>query len=317
MGNDESSHSAIQILKLKSDEAANATEQETFMIPAPFDYQVPSNLSEAIMLLAQDPDSVKILGGGHSLIPAMKLRLAQPRILVDIARIKELSYIREEGDQILIGATTTHYQLESSDLLQRICPLLPACAKSIGDVQVRNKGTIGGSLAHSDPAGDWPAAALALRAEMVIVGPGPERVVSADDFFVDLLTTALQPGEILREIRIKKPGGRFGHAYQKVPHPASGFAVVGVAVNLALDGAGACEAASIGITGVGPKAYRASGVESALNGKALHETAINAAAEHASDGIDVNSDLYASSDYRRQLAKVHTRRAIQAAINSI
>ena len=132
------------------------------MIPAQFDYRVPSNLDEAIMLLAQDPDTVKILAGGHSLIPAMKLRLAQPRILVDIARLKELSYIREEGEKILIGATTTHYQLESSELLQGICPLLPACAMSIGDVQVRNKGTIGGSLAHSDPAGDWPAATAAL-----------------------------------------------------------------------------------------------------------------------------------------------------------
>ena len=283
------------------------------MIPAQFDYQVPSNLSEAIMLLAQDPDSVKILAGGHSLIPAMKLRLAQPKILVDIARIKELSYIREEGDQILIGATTTHYQLESSDLLKGICPLLPACAKSIGDVQVRNKGTIGGSLAHSDPAGDWPAAALALRAEMVIVGPGPERVVGADNFFVDLLTTALQPGEILREIRIKKPAGKFGQAYQKVPHPASGFAVVGVAVNLTLDAAGNCESASIGITGVGPKAYRASAVEATLNGKTLNAETIAAAAGHACDGIDVNADLYASAAYRRQLATVHTRRAIEAA----
>jgi carbon-monoxide dehydrogenase medium subunit len=269
------------------------------------------------MLLAQDPDSVKILAGGHSLIPAMKLRLAQPKILVDIARIKELSYIRDEGDRILIGATTTHYELESSDLLQRICPLLPACAKSIGDVQVRNKGTIGGSLAHSDPAGDWPAAALALHAEMVIVGPGPERVVNADDFFVDLLTTALQPGEILREIRIKKPAGKFGHAYQKVPHPASGFAVVGVAVALSLNATGNCESTSIGITGVGPKAYRASGVESALNGKALDEATINAAAEHACDGIDLNSDLYASAEYRHQLAKVHTRRAIESAAASI
>ena len=211
------------------------------MIPAQFDYKAPATLDEAVALLASDLDGAKVLAGGHSLIPAMKLRLAQPQLLVDIARIKSLAYIREEGDQILIGATTTHYQLESSDLLKQICPLLPECAKSIGDVQVRNKGTIGGSIAHSDPAGDWPAAVLALDADLVLVGPNGERTVKAEDFFVDLLTTDLQPGEILREIRIKKPSGRFGQAYQKVPHPASGFAVVGVAVHLVLNDDGSCK----------------------------------------------------------------------------
>src|SRR6476659_11513983 len=147
------------------------------MIPAAFEYQAPATLEEAVSLLSNDPDGAKVLAGGHSLIPAMKLRLAQPQLLVDIARIKSLSYIREEGDQIFIGATTTHYQLESSDLLKRICPLLPACAGSIGDVQVRNKGTIGGSIAHSDPAGDWPAAAIALAADIVVIGSGGERVI--------------------------------------------------------------------------------------------------------------------------------------------
>src|SRR6266576_1119218 len=154
------------------------------MIPAQFDYQVANTLEEAVGLLARDPDGSKVLAGGHSLIPAMKLRLAQPQMLVDIARIKSLSYIREEGDKILIGATTTHYELESSELLQRICPLLPECAANIGDVQVRNKGTIGGSLAHSDPAGDWPAAIIALGAELVAIGPSSERVMKADGFFV-------------------------------------------------------------------------------------------------------------------------------------
>ncbi|HTG91833.1 MAG TPA: FAD binding domain-containing protein, partial [Pyrinomonadaceae bacterium] len=190
------------------------------MIPAQFDYQVPGTLEEAINLLAQDPDGTKVLAGGHSLIPAMKLRLAQPGRLVDIARIRDLSYIREDGNVILIGATTTHYDLESSDLLRNICPLLPDCARTIGDVQVRNKGTIGGSLAHNDPAGDWPAAAIALSADVVLAGPGGERTMKAEDFFVDLLTTALQPGEILREVRIAKPQGKFGQAYQKAPHPA-------------------------------------------------------------------------------------------------
>jgi carbon-monoxide dehydrogenase medium subunit len=283
------------------------------MIPAPFDYQVPATLEEAVSLLASDPDGAKVLAGGHSLIPAMKLRLAQPQLLVDIARIKSLSYIREAGNQILIGATTTHYQLESSDLLKQICPLLPACAASIGDVQVRNKGTIGGSIAHSDPAGDWPAAVLALDADLVLVGPSGERTVKAANFFVDLLTTDLQPGEILREIRIAKPSGRFGQAYQKVPHPASGFAVVGIAVQLAFNDDGSCKAAQIGVTGVGAKAYRAAGVEAGLAGKNLDEQIINEATTHVCDGVDPNSDLYASGDYRCHLAQVHTRRAIQAA----
>jgi aerobic carbon-monoxide dehydrogenase medium subunit len=283
------------------------------MIPAQFDYKAPATIDEAVALLASDLDGAKVLAGGHSLIPAMKLRLAQPQLLVDIARIKSLAYIREEGDQILIGATTTHYQLESSELLQRICPLLPACARSIGDVQVRNKGTIGGSLAHSDPAGDWPAAILALDGALVLVGPNGERTVKAEDFFVDLLTTDLQPGEILREVRIKKPSGKFGQAYQKVPHPASGFAVVGIAVHLVLDGNGACQSAGIGVTGVGVKAYRAKAVESALTGTTLDDNALASAVTHVCDGIDPNADLYASGEYRCHLAQVHTRRAVQAA----
>ena len=281
------------------------------MIPAPFDYQAPATLEEALSLLASDLDGAKILAGGHSLIPAMKLRLAQPQLLVDIARIKSLAYIREEGDKILIGATTTHYQLESSDLLKSICPLLPECAKNIGDVQVRNKGTIGGSVAHSDPAGDWPAAVLALGAELVLVGPNGERTENAVDFFVDLFTTSLLPGEILREIRIQKPSGRFGQAYQKVPHPATGYAVVGIAAHVVLNDDGSCKSAGIGVTGVSTKAYRAQAVESALAGTNLDDNAIAAAAAHVCDGVDPSSDLYASADYRRHLAQVHTARALR------
>lgn len=284
------------------------------MIPASFDYLVPKTIDEAVGLLAQHADEAKILAGGHSLIPAMKLRLAQPQLLIDIARITDLAYIREEGDQIRIGALSTHYQIESSDRLKQICPLLPECAASIGDVQVRNKGTIGGSLAHSDPAGDWPAAIIALRAEMVAVGPNGERIIKADDFFVDLLTTALEPTEILREIRIKTPPGRFGQAYEKVPHPASGFAIVGVAVHLQTTATGSCEAAGVGITGVASKAYRAGAVEAALVGKNLSEQEIAAAAAHAVDGVDANSDLSASEEYRRHLAQVHSRRAIARAL---
>lgn len=285
------------------------------MIPAQFDYVRANTIDEALSLLAQNEDA-KLLAGGHSLLPAMKLRLAMPSLLVDIGRIKDLAYIREENGRIVIGAATTHYQIESSELLKTICPLLPQCAGHIGDMQVRNKGTIGGSVAHADPAGDWPAAVIALNAEMIIASKNGERSVKADDFFVDLMTTALEAGEILREIRINRSTGRTGQSYVKMHHPASGFAVVGVAANLALNGDGKCQGASIGITGVAAKAYRPAGVESALNGATLNDGTIVSAATHASDGIDVNGDLFASADYRKHLAEVYTRRAISAAMES-
>jgi aerobic carbon-monoxide dehydrogenase medium subunit len=283
------------------------------MIPAQFDYARPNTIDEALNLLAQSEDA-RILAGGHSLIPAMKLRLTQPPLLIDIGRIKDLAYVREENGQIRIGATTTHYQIESSDLLKKIGPLLPECASHIGDLQVRNKGTIGGSLAHADPAADWPAAIIALNAELVAVSKNGERTIKADEFFIDLLTTALQPGEILREIRINKTNGRNGQAYAKMAHPASGFAVVGVAANLSLNGGSECKRASIGITGVSAKAYRAIGVEQDLNGATLNDQRIQAASSRASEGTEVNGDLFASVDYRRHLAQVYTRRAISAAI---
>ncbi len=285
------------------------------MIAAQFDYVRAKTLDEALSLLAQNEDA-KVLAGGHSLIPAMKLRLAQPQLLVDIGRIADLTYIREENGQIHVGAMTTHYQIESSDLLKKICPLLPECAGHIGDMQVRNKGTIGGSVAHSDPAGDWPAAVIALNAEMIATSKNGDRTIKAAEFFVDLLTTALQPGEILREIRINKSTGRTGHAYAKMHHPASGFAVVGIAANLSLNGGQSCQNASIGITGVSSKAYRAAAVQSALAGHELDEQTITDAASHAIDGVDVNGDLFASSDYRRHLAVVYTKRAITNAIES-
>jgi aerobic carbon-monoxide dehydrogenase medium subunit len=282
------------------------------MIPASFDYITAKSLDDAIALLAKHKDDAKILAGGHSLLPAMKLRLMQPKVLIDLGRIKDLSYIKEEGGQIRIGAMTTHFQVEMSDLLRRSCPLLPETASQLGDMQVRNKGTIGGSLVHSDPAADWPAAILALDAELVARSAKGDRVIKASDFFVEMLTTALQPGEVLREIRIPAGKGKVGQAYLKVRHPASGFAVVGVAVNLSVDG-GKCQSAAIGITGVSTKAYRAAKVESALKGNALDAKTLGLAAAHAADGVDVNSDLYASADYRKQLAAVYARRALEAA----
>jgi aerobic carbon-monoxide dehydrogenase medium subunit len=285
------------------------------MIPANFDYIAANSLDEALSLLAKHKDDAKLLAGGHSLLPAMKLRLAQPKVLIDIGRIKDLSYIREEGGQIRIGATTTHFQIETSDLLRRACPLFPETATHLGDMQVRNKGTIGGSLAHSDPAADWPAAVIAVSAEMVVAGAKGERVIKADDFFVDLLTTALQPNEVLKEIRFAVPKGRTGQSYMKIRHPASGFAVVGVAVNLSLDGA-KCQSAGVGITGVAPKAYRAKGVESALKGNTLDAKTLSAAASHAADGIsNAITELFATGEYRKHLAEVYTRRALETAVS--
>jgi len=282
------------------------------MIPASFDYIAAKSLDDAISLLGQHKDDAKILAGGHSLLPAMKLRLMQPKVLIDLSRIKDLAYIKEEGGQICIGAMTTHFQVETSDLLRRACPLLPETASHLGDMQVRNKGTIGGSLVHSDPAADWPAAILALDAELVARSTKGDRVIKASGFFVEMLTTALGPGEVLREIRLPAGKGKIGQAYVKVRHPASGFAVVGVAVNLSVDG-GKCQSAAIGITGVSPKAYRAAKVESTLKGNALDTKTLGNAAAHAADGVDVNSDLYASADYRKQLAAVYTRRALETA----
>jgi len=285
------------------------------MISTQFDYVRAQTLDEALTLLAENEDA-KILAGGHSLLPAMKLRLMQPKVLIDLGRIRDLSYIKEEGGQIRIGAMTTHFQVETSDILRRSCPLLPETATHLGNMQVRNKGTIGGSLAHSDPAADWPAAILALDAELVATSAKGDRVIKATDFFVEMLTTSLQPGEILREIRIPAAKGKPAQAYVKVRHPASGFAVVGVAVNLSIDG-GKCQSAAIGITGVSPKAYRASKVENALKGNALDAKTLGGACAHAADGVDVNSDLYASAEYRKQLAAVYTRRAIETAASRV
>jgi aerobic carbon-monoxide dehydrogenase medium subunit len=287
------------------------------MIPAQFDYLAPTSLKEAVAMLAQHGDRAKLLAGGHSLIPAMKLRLSQPELLVDLGRVKDLSYINEKNGQMRIGAMTTHYQLESSARPRSICPLLPETASHIGDVQVRNKGTIGGSLAHADPAADWPAAIIALQAELVATSSSGERVIKADDFFVDVMTTALAPNEILTEIRVPVTPARTGQAYVKMAQPASGFAVVGIAVTLTRDQSGRCTAAGIGVTGLAPKAYRANKAEDALKGTSLDASSFERAAAHIADGIEPNADLYASAEYRAHLAEVYAKRAIKRAVESI
>ncbi len=278
------------------------------MIPASFDYESPSSLNEALSLLARD--DAKLLAGGHSLLPAMKLRLSSPALLVDLGRISGLAYIRDAGDHISIGAMATHKTIASSVLLHSDSPLLAQAAARIGDVQVRNRGTIGGSLAHADPAADYPAAILALDAELVATSSAGERLIPARDFFTGLFSTALKPNEILTEIRAPKTN-HAGTAYKKFHHPASGFAVVGVAAIVSMNGA-KIDKASIGITGVAEKAYRATAVERALQGHPL--SAIPEAARHATGaGLQPLSDPYASGDYRRHLASVFTRRALEEA----
>jgi carbon-monoxide dehydrogenase medium subunit len=277
------------------------------MIPAAFDYVRPATLDEALGLLARHGDEAKVLAGGHSLIPAMKLRLSQPKLVIDIGRIGDLRSISERDGKIAVGALTTHYDIESSALLARSCPLLPEVAGKIGDVQVRNKGTIGGSCVHADPAGDWPAAMLALDAEFEIAGPGGSRRVSAQDFFVDILTTAVKPGEILKSIQL--PVTAKTVAYVKFAQKASGFAIAGVAAVVDKARAGI----AVGITGVAAKAYRAAAVESSLRGVELSAATIATAAQKAADGVDPLSDIHASAEFRAHLARVQTKRALELA----
>ncbi len=282
------------------------------MYPAQFEYHTPGTVKEALDLLGRLKDDAKLLAGGHSLIPAMKLRLAQPKHLVDLKKIPGLSGIREEGGTLVIGAMTTHYAIESSPVVKSKCPMLAATAGQIGDPMVRNMGTVGGSLAHADPAADYPAAIIALGAELVAEGPKGRRTIKADDFFKGLLTTALGADEILTEVRVPVCGPNVGCAYMKFPHPASRFAVVGVAAVLSVAG-GQVAKAGVGITGAGTKAVRATGVEAGLVGKALDAATIQAAAEKAPDGVDVQADLQGSEDYKRHLLKVFARRSIEAA----
>ena len=277
------------------------------MYPATFDYLRPSTIDEALAMLVKHGDDAKLLAGGHSLIPAMKLRLARPGVVIDIGRIRALSDIRDAGGHFVIGAITTHQEIAGSTLLKDKCPLLPETASRIGDVQVRNKGTIGGSLAHADPAADYPAAILALDAEIVVTGPNGERVIRADHFFVDLLQTALAANELITEIRV--PATPRTVAYEKTEQKASGFALAGVAVVIRSDGV------RIGVTGVAAEAYRATEVERALSGQAPFrpETTARAAA-HAADGVEPLGDIHASAEFRAHLAQVNTRRAIERAL---
>ena len=284
------------------------------MIAQDFDYLVPTSLSEAVSLLQKRGAGAKILAGGHSLIPMMKLRLATPECLIDIGRITELSYVNDEGGKIRIGALTTHHQIETSEVLRQRCQTLSEAAGLIGDVQVRNKGTIGGSVAHADPAADYPASLLALNAMIIAFGPKGERQIPAAQFFLDMLTTALEPNELVREIQIPVRTGRIGSAYLKVAQKASGFAICGASAVVELDGAGAISDVAVGITGVSGCAFRASAPEKALKGVKPSAESLQKACERAADGITPLEDIHASGEYRLALARIYARRALQQAI---
>ena len=267
------------------------------MIPASFEYRRAGSVEDALGWLAEDPDSTKLLAGGHSLLPLMKLRLATPGVLVDVGRVPGLSYVRDAGDHVAIGALTRHRDLEISEVARASVPLLAHVAGQVGDPQVRHRGTIGGSLAHGDPASDLPAAVLALDATMVADGPRGRREIAASDFFRGFLETALEPDEMLTEIRVRKAPS--GWAFQKFNRRAQDWAIVGVAA--VLDGD-----PRVALVNMGSTTVRARGTEEALAAGAEAADA----AERAAEGLEPPSDLHASAEYRRHLATVLVRRAL-------
>lgn len=283
------------------------------MIPATFTYHRPRTVQAALRLLHRYGADARVLAGGQSLLPMMKLRVMTPAHLIDIGRIAGLRRIRVTGGQVRVGALATHWMIASSAALRRAAPALAEAAGLIGDLQVRNLGTIGGALAHADPAGDYPAALLALEAVITLAGPSGSRTVPADAFFLGVMVTATKSDELLTEISIPPLPPRTGSAYLKVANPASGFAIAGVAAALGLDEAGRCARVRVGVTGVAATAYRAAAVEQALLGQEPDDDLLAEGSTFASEGVVANEDFHAPADYRLHLARVLTRRALAAA----
>jgi len=286
------------------------------MVPRTFQYVAPSTVGETVALLKKYGRDAKILAGGMSLVPVMKLRLASPAYIIDINRLTGLQYLKESGGKLLIGALTRHHELETSRLVHEKAPLLGETAFWIGDPQVRNRGTIGGSLTHSDPSGDWGATILAMRSEMKIKGPSRERTVKSDDFFLDTFTTVVKPTELLTEISVPIPPSRSGGAYQKLERKAGDFATVGVAVQLTIDSKDNARRVGIGLTALGPTNLRGKKAEAALMGRVVNDRTIDEAAAAASEDAQPMSDpLRASVEYRREMARVFTKRALLVALS--
>lgn len=283
------------------------------MIPPAFDYHAPASLDEAIGLLQELGYDAKIMSGGHSLLPMMKLRLAEPEHIIDINGIPGLSYVRQEGDIVRIGGLTREVELESSELLARVLPIIPETCATIADPQVRNRGTIGGNLAHGDPGNDHPATMLALGASVTATGPNGERTIPANEFFVDFYTTALEPDEILTEIEVPVPPPNSGGAYLKLERKVGDYATAGVAVQLTIDPGGTCTAVGIGLTNVAEVPLKASRAEERLRGSSLSDDDIAEAAQIAADDSRPSSDLRGPESYKRAVVKELTMRAIRLA----
>jgi aerobic carbon-monoxide dehydrogenase medium subunit len=281
------------------------------VIPSAFDYVAPTTVDEAIQALSQAGDDAKVLAGGQSLVPVLRLRLAAPTMLVDLNKISELRGIRDDGDAIVVGAMTTHHDVINDPLVREHAALLALATQRVGDPQIRHRGTLGGALVHADPAGDLPAPVVALDAEMVIVGPGGRRTVPAAEFFVDLFTTAVAPDEILVEIRIPKKTG-WGAHYEKFQRVAQAWSIVSVAAAVRTEGGSIAEA-RVALTNMAVTPVRATGVEQALVGQPATAETIRAAAEHAAEGTSPTSDGDADADYREHLARVLTQRAVAGA----
>ena len=282
------------------------------MIPAKFDYVRPSSLAEAVQALAGGGDDAKVIAGGQSLMPLLRLRLAYPDLLVDIGGVGELTGIHDAGDALVIGAMTTMYSLIRDPLIREHCGLIAAAAGTVADPAVRHLATIGGSLAHADPAGDLPAVITALDGTLIATGPGGEREIAPADFFVDYLTTSLAPEEILTAVRVPKLGYGWGFRYEKFQPTAQAWAIVGVAALARRDNGHVAEA-RIGLTNMGPVPVRARAAEAAAAGAEASRQALAAASWHADEGTDPPSDLRAAADYRRHLARVLTGRALAGA----
>ncbi len=281
------------------------------MIPAQFDYLAPTSIAEALSALAEHGDEAKILAGGQSLLPVLRMRLNAPEVVVDLSKVEEMRGIREDGDAIVIGAMTTHHDVLHSDLVRDNAFVITKAAELLADPQVRHRGTFGGALAHADPAGDLGAPTLALDAEFVIAGQGGERTVAAEDFFVDLFATAIEEGEILKEVRIPKRAG-WGAHYEKFVRVAHQWPIVAVAAAVKVEG-GTISEARVGLTNMGSTPLRARSVEQALVGQPATDEAVRAAAQSAAEGTSPPSDLNGDADYRRHLVTVLTRRAVLAA----